>query len=210
MRFPGQPALIASCALLIHLLGACSSPSEYRLRPVDLHVVDAGTGKALRDISVYQVIESEVYGGCFRIFPKLEPTAHNYVLEAQRTGADGSVSFPGRSLNLACSEHVAHEYLIVNIDLKPGTYEEDLARLAVPRAGALVRFATSPLADDQEKYAATPNDRYRGYVIYGAGYEMGPEFYHGRQRLFDVITNGRGLLASSQSFTVRLDPAKAP
>jgi hypothetical protein len=194
--------------LILLSLNACTTATEYRLRPVDLQVLDAQTDKPLRDITVYQIIESEVYGGCIKIFPKLEPTDHHYVAEVQKTDKNGSVAFINKQLKLACSEHIAHEYLIINIDLKPGVYESDLARLSISRAGALVHFGISSLKDYQEQYTAILNDHYRGYVIYGAEYQMGSDWFHGRQKLFDVVTNGQGLLATSQSFTVRLESTK--
>lgn len=209
MKLSRIPVFLSSL-LIFFSLSACTTPSEYRLRPVDLQVLDAKTGKPLRDITVDQIIQSEVYGGCVKIFPRQEPTEHHYVIETQRTNENGAVAFSKRSLKLACSEYIEHEYLIINIDLKPGVYERDLAKLPITRAGALVQFGISSLKDEQEQYAAVLNDRYRGYVIYGAEFQMGPDFFHGRQQLFDVETNGQGLLAPSQSFIVRLEPAKAP
>lgn len=170
-----------------------------------MRVLDAKTDEPLRGISVYQVVTSDVYGGCIKIFPSLKPTDHHYTFEMQKSNDNGGVTFDQKQLKLACSEYIAKEYLIVNVDLRPGIYEGGLAKLPITRAGALVHFALSPLKDEQEKYAVVLNDNYRGYVIYSTEFPMGSDFWQGKQKLYDVVTNGRGLLAPSQKFIVRLD-----
>jgi hypothetical protein len=204
MKVTGNFILIIS-VLIIFSLEGCTTQRGYVLRPVALQVLDAKTEQPLRDIAVHQIIESDIYGGCFKLLPRLEPTDQHYEIETKTTNEYGMVAFSRKPLRLACSEYITHEYLIINTDLKPGVYERDLAGLSISHAGALVHFGISSLKSYQERYTATLNDQYRGYVIYGADYPMGSNWYQGKEELFDVVTNGEGLLAPSQSFVIRLE-----
>jgi hypothetical protein len=201
--------LITLCFLLL-MLSACSLPRlpmNYNLRPVSIKVVDSKSNIPLKDISVYQIVDSGIYGGCFDLLVGI--VTNNYYYDQKFTDENGLVSFPLKKLDFTCKEYIWNEHIIVNLDLIPEEYEkiEKLFRNSqtpMNKEQALVLFGVSPLKSDQRRLM-TINDKYRGYIIYSGEHEMGKDWWQGRQKIFTVDINNKGLNENEQTLIAPLE-----
>ncbi|MGB3212288.1 MAG: hypothetical protein WBB19_16420 [Desulforhopalus sp.] len=177
------------------------------LRPVDLTIIDNETGDPLPNIQVYQLFETDIYGGCWSFLMAMCPTDSSVWLNSDVSDELGRVRFPEKTYDFTCDEYPQAEYLVINLDLIPEFYKKH----ETTKAKALHFFGLTPL-NDFNKTVMTINPRYRGRVIYGMSYAIDDplDMWQGDQGIFDVEVNLEGYSKPQQTIIVKLKRAVSP
>lgn len=159
-----QKTRLLLVALTLFFLSGCSTPArDIPMGALRVRVVDAHSGAPIPHIPVLRIFSTEVYGNCFNLFPRIDPTGHHHRDISGTSDSEGLIVFPAAPLKLGCAEHLVGESVVVNLGLKSGVFEKERGEFMPTAVEVLMKKGIYYGGDDS--VLSNPVSRYRGHVI---------------------------------------------
>lgn len=197
-------AIIATCLAATAL--ACG-PRREPIHAVSLRVTSFGDHEPLAGVRVHRIIETDVYE-----FLRLCPTSMNYRVEEFTTDSEGRLEIPPVVLKLGRREHVTHELILINLDIRSEVAVDASMIERHPELrtehGRLARLFSVHDWEHVDDFF-NPLPEWRGFVAANAGFTWASEAAQGGtvRTKFDVLWNSNSLLREREAIEVELRPA---
>jgi hypothetical protein len=204
------PRAVGAVLMACVFAAACGTRTV-PLRPVSLHVT--GAGEPLAGVRVHRVLETWEYEFPWIIHPNFHV---NLRVEELATDADGRAEIPAARLELGRHEYIQHEWILVNLDVRPGAgFDPILATYPdfATEHGRLGRLFVLDWNGLEAFYNPLPG--WRGFVAANVEWQWPSDEVQGGtvRRLHDVLWNSESLLRDREVLEVALrrpEPPPAP
>lgn len=204
MKRRGIRVIIATC--LVSTAVACGS-QNVPIHSVSLKVTSFGDDRPMAGVRVHRIIETEVYG----FLRPLDPISTNYRVEEFTTDSEGRLEISPVVLKLGRHEHVALEWIFVNLDIRKDVAVE--ARMVErdpdlgTEHGRLARLFSVHDWENVDDFF-NPMAEWRGFVAANAPSAWPSDADQGgtARAKFDVLWNSNSLLREREAIAVQLRP----